>query len=203
MFTRQAIARSWKETRPYVIFSALLFFAGIIAGGAPNSSVDWLSGQLQAIQDLADRAREADNPQLEFFWLILVNNLSKSVMAMYLGVVAGVLPLIMLVLNGMIIGFLFGGLADQGQNVWLLAAKGILPHGILELPALFLACGFGIRLGFTLIKGIFGSMLGKTEAWGAFVRTASGSVPALLLIALMLLIAAGIESTVTYWLVSP
>jgi stage II sporulation protein M len=202
MFTRQALVRSWKEIRPYVIFSTLLFFAGIIVGGAPNSSTDWLSGQLQGISDLAEQTRKADNPQLAFFWLILLNNLTKSVMAMYLGIVAGVLPLIMLVTNGMIIGFLFGGMADQGENVWLLVVKGILPHGILELPALFLACGFGIRLGLTLLKGIFGTALGKSEPWGAFNRTAAGTVPALMLVAVMLLLAAAIESTITFWLVA-
>lgn len=200
MFTRRALALSWREIRPYVVFSALLFFAGIIVGGAPNGSMDWLRDQLKGIGDLADKARQADNPQLAFFRIIFINNLSKSVMAMYMGIVAGIFPFIMLLTNGMIIGYLFGGMADQGENVWLLVAKGILPHGILELPALFLACGFGMRLGFTLIKGIFRSALGKPEPWGAFVRTAAGTVPALVLIALMLLVAAGIESTVTYWL---
>lgn len=202
MFTRETLARSWKEIRPYVIFSALLFFAGIIVGGTPNGSMDWLQGQLQGIGELAEKARSSDNPRMAFFWVILINNLSKSAMAMYLGIVAGILPLIMLMTNGMIIGFLFGGMADHGENVWLLVAKGILPHGVLELPALFLACGFGIRLGLTLLKGIFGSAFGKTQPWGAFVRTAAGTVPAMILIAVMLLMAAVIESTVTYWLVA-
>jgi stage II sporulation protein M len=98
----------------------------------------------------------------------------------------------------MVIGFLFGGLADQGQNVWPIILKGILPHGILELPALFLACGFGIRLGFTALKGIFGSAFGKKEAWGAFVRTIYIAIPAALLIAVMLVVAALIESTITF-----
>lgn len=202
MFSRQALARSWHEIRPYLIFSVLLFFAGIVAGGTPNSSMDWLRGQLETIGKLAEQARGSDNPQTAFFWLILVNNISTSAMAIYMGILAGIFPLIMLVTNGMVLGYLFGGLADQGENVWLLVLKGILPHGIFELPALFLACAFGIRLGLTLLKGIFGSVFGKSEPWGAFIRTAAGSVPALIVVSVLLLLSAVIESTVTFWLMS-
>jgi stage II sporulation protein M len=202
MFTRDGLRQTWRDVRPYVLFCVILFFASIVVGGTPSGSTDWLRAQLQGVADMAHKARSSDHPQLSFFMVIFINNLVKSVMAMYLGIVAAIVPVVMLVANGMILGFLFGGYADHGENVWLLVVKGILPHGILELPAFFLACAFGIRMGITLLKGIYGSLLGKTEPWSALGRTAAGSVPAVILVTWMLIVAAVIESTFTYWLVS-
>jgi stage II sporulation protein M len=202
MFTRQGLLQSWKEVRPYVIFSVILFFAGIVVGGSPNSPTGWLNQQLQGISQISKIVDKSDNPQLTLFMLIAANNIFKSIMAMGLGIIAGIFPIFMLVTNGMILGYLFGGIANEGNNVWPLIIKGLLPHGIVELSALFLACGFGMRFGVTLIKGIAGSTLGKEQSWQPFVRTAIGSVPALIVVTVMLIIAAVVESTVTYWLMS-
>jgi stage II sporulation protein M len=202
MFTRQGLLQSWKEVRPYVIFSVILFFAGIVVGGSPNSPAEWLNQQLQGISQISKIVEKSDNPQLTLFMLIAANNIFKSIMAMGLGIIGGIFPIFMIVTNGMIIGYLLGGMAEEGNNVWLLIIKGLLPHGIVELSAIFLACGFGMRFGVTLFKGIAGSTLGKEKSWQPFVRTAIGSVPALIVVTVMLIIAAVVESTVTYWLMS-
>jgi stage II sporulation protein M len=202
MFTRQGLLQSWKEVRPYVIFSVILFFAGIVVGGSPNSPTDWLNQQLQGMEQISKIIEKSDNPELTMFMLIAANNIFKSIMAMGLGIIAGIFPIFMLVTNGMILGHLIGGMANEGHNVWLLIIKGLLPHGILELSAIFLACGFGMRFGVTLFKGIVGSTLGKEKSWQPFVHTAIGSVPALILVTVMLIIAAVVESTITYWLMS-
>jgi stage II sporulation protein M len=202
MFTRHNLRLTWKEIRPYFIFSVMLFFAGMIVGGSDNSPTDWLDQQMQGISQISDTVNKSDNPELTMFIFIAANNIFKSILAMGLGIVVCLLPLFMLVTNGMIIGYLLTGFADKGQNVTELVVKGLLPHGILELSALFLACAFGIRFGLTLIKGIYGSLLGKSDAWASFVRTAKGAIPALIVVTVMLIIAAIVESTVTYWLMS-
>ncbi|TJY38832.1 stage II sporulation protein M [Cohnella pontilimi] len=201
MFSRKGLLQTWRDIRPYFIFSVILFFAGVVVG-ATSGSDEWIQTQLRALAEMAKKAQNSDNPQMTLFVTILVNNLKSSLTAMYLGIVAAIAPLVTLALNGIVMGYLFGVYADHGENVWLLIAKGILPHGIFELPAIFLACAFGIRLGATLLKGLFGALLGKKEPWGALARTAAGTVPALILIAAMLLVAAVIESTVTPWLLS-
>jgi stage II sporulation protein M len=202
MFSRQGLLQSWTDIRPYFIFAVILFFAGIVIGGSNSAPVDFLKSQLQGISHIADAARKSDRPELTMFLIIAANNVFKSIMVMGLGIVAGIIPIIFLITNGLILGFLLSGIADHGQNVWLLIVKGLLPHGILELSALFLASAIGIRFGITLIKGIAGSALGKSNAWQPFVRTASGSVPALILVTVVLVIAAIVESTFTYWLMS-
>jgi stage II sporulation protein M len=202
MFSRQGLLQSWKEIRPYFIFTIILFGAGIVVGGSHIAPVKFLESQLQGISQIAVIAKKSENPQLSMFLLIAANNIIKSILVMGLGIVAGILPVIMLFTNGLILGYLLSGMADKGQNVWLLIVKGLLPHGVLELAAVFLACAFGIRYGMTLIKGVTGSVFGKSNSWQPFVRTATGSIQALIVVTVALIIAAVVESTITYWLMS-
>jgi len=200
LFTKKGLAQNWRGVRPYVIFAAILFFASIVVGGASEGRVDWLDSMIGSLKKLAETASESEHPQQAMFSSIAFNNIYASLMAMFMGIVGGIMPIITLITNGMVMGYLFKGLANQGENIGLLIVKGILPHGILELPALFFACGYGIRLGFQLIKGIFGSLIGKTAPWSGFALALKGSVPAALLLIVLLLVAALLESTVTYWM---
>lgn len=202
MFTRQALLASWKDVRPYFIFSIILFFAAMIVGGTPGSATEFLIDQVRAIQNLAQEAQQADNPQFAMFWIIFKQNVTACVMTMYMGIGAGIFPLFTMILNGMLIGFTFGLMSAEGHQVWLLALKGILPHGILELPALFLAAGFGMMLGMGLLIGIFGSLFGKTDPWSLFTRSLRGSIPVLIVLIGLLFVAAIVESTITYRLMA-
>ncbi len=201
MFSRQALLASWKDVRPYFIFSLILFFAAVVVGRSPGNAAGFIQEQIRGIAELAQRAQGEANPQLSMFWIIFKNNITAAVITMYMGIAAGVFPLFTMVLNGMVIGFMFGQIAEQGVNVFPLVVKGILPHGIIELPALFLASGFGMLLGVGLLKGVFGSLFGKKGSWQLFRRSLKGTVPALLVLVAALLLAALIESTVTYALV--
>ncbi|MCC3376610.1 stage II sporulation protein M [Cohnella sp. REN36] len=203
MFSRQALKTTWAETRPYVVFAVILFFAGVVAGGASHGSMGWLDSQIAALQNLADQASASSHPRIAFFKTILLNNVYKSVLSLYLGLAAAIMPIIMLVLNGVILGYLFGLAADGGANVWLLFVKGILPHGIFELPAIFLACGYGIRLGVQVVRGIGRALFGRADPWANVARMLKMSVPVVLFIAVLLLVAALLESTLTYQLVQP
>lgn len=202
MFTKQGLKQNWKQVKPYVIFATMIFFASIIVGAAAQAPVDWLDKQLLQLQDMAREASESSNPQQTMFTTILSNNIYASLMSMFMGLMAGIMPIATLVLNGMIMGYLFGNVADQGINIWPSIVKGILPHGVLEIPAILIACAYGVQLGVTLLRGIFGSLFGKTDPWGKFKVSIRGIIPAVLLIVVLLLGAAAIESTFTYWLVS-
>ncbi len=137
------------------------------------------------------------------FLLITANNIFASLMAMGMGIIAGIMPIYTLVANGMVLGYLLSQFSESGENMFMLIVKGLLPHGILELPAVFLACAFGIRFGMTLIRGVFGSAFGKKEPWQPFVRTATGALPAIIVVVVLLLLGAVVESTVTFWLMKP
>ncbi|WP_158602450.1 stage II sporulation protein M [Cohnella endophytica] len=202
MFSRQRLLSSWKEIRPYFIFAIILFFAGIVIGGTPNAPAEFLEQQLKGLNSIADSVHKSDNPEMTMFLLIAMNNIFNTILIMGLGLIAGIMPVIMLVSNGLLIGFLMKAVAAEGHSVWEMIFKGLLPHALFELSAVFLACAFGMRFGMTLFKGIMGTALGKKQPWQPFVSTATGAVPALIAIVAFLLIGAVIESTITYWLVS-
>jgi len=202
LFTREALRLNWRSVRPYLVFAVILFFASVVVGGASQGPVEWLDQVLRNVQAISQQATSSDNPEQALFTAILFNNVRSSLTAMYMGIMAGIMPIVTLVVNGMMLGYMFGNIADAGHNVWPLIAKGILPHGVLEIPAFLLACAYGVRLGFSVVRGIFGSLIGRTQPWGRFVLALKDTVPGAILIAALLLIAAGIESTVTYWLMT-
>ena len=202
MFARSALAQYWADIRPYFAFSSILFFASMVVGGSSVES-GFLERQAEALRALGDMVGQAENPQLFLFLIILVNNVFKVIFTMYAGVMVCIWPLFMLVANGTFLGyFLIDQAGGAGLNPWLLFAVGILPHGIFELTAIFLACAIGMRFGVMLLRGIFGSLAGRPDPWRGFVRTAFASVPVAILIAVLLLTAAVVESTVTVWLVA-
>jgi len=203
MFSRQGLLESWKEIKPYFIFSIILFLAGAVIGGSPNAPVELLQQQLKGLEGLVKQINESDNPGLASFFIILKNNVLNTILVMGMGIIAGIMPVFMLVINGMVLGYMMSLASSDGVNVWLLFVKGILPHGIFELSAVFLACAFGMRFGVTLFKGILGTGMGKQQAWQPFVRTAKGAVPAIIIVAVLLLIGAIVESTISSWLMSP
>jgi stage II sporulation protein M len=91
-----------------------------------------------------------DISPLEIFLIIFLNNSIKSFFAMILGVFFGIVPVLFIFLNGLIIGFFAKFLGEEMgilKFVFLL-----LPHGILEIPAVILACSYGVQLGISLIK---------------------------------------------------
>lgn len=75
---------------------------------------------------------------------IMVNNIKVSVRAAAYGVSMGILTAIVLVINGLLLGGL-SGMATV-YHVDLLYWAVILPHGIIELTAISIAGGAGLKL---------------------------------------------------------
>lgn len=199
---KKTLLEAWRDVRPYFWAAAVIFLAGLFAGAISNGDIGWLDKQLRSIGEIAQQANESDNVSLSMFWLILVNNLVATAFAMYLGIAACIMPLFTLALNGLVMGYLFRQLANEGENLWSLIVKGILPHGILELPAVFLAGAYGILLGARLLQGIGRSVTGKPAPWARFAAAMKGSIAIYAVVALLLLVAAVIESTLTLYLVN-
>src|SRR5258708_24626368 len=75
---------------------------------------------------------------------IMTNNLSVSFMAFASGITAGIGTLYLLFFNGIMIGVIGTACANYGMSVPLWSF--VSPHGVLELPAIFIAGGAGLRL---------------------------------------------------------
>lgn len=82
--------------------------------------------------------------------LIIVNNVRVAVTAFAGGMTAGVLTAIVLAFNGAVLGTTFAVLQGSEGGAALLTF--VLSHGFLELSAVFLAGGAGLRVGWAMLR---------------------------------------------------
>lgn len=84
------------------------------------------------------------------FLLILMNNVFASLLLLFSGMLAGVLPPLSVAFNGFVLGLIYrhvSGTAGHGK-----AALELLPPAIFEIPALLVASSFGVWLGIGVVR---------------------------------------------------
>ncbi|MGG1635994.1 stage II sporulation protein M [Paenibacillus sp. MCAF9] len=205
MFKWRLIWEHFKQMNPYIAFGSILFLAGMVIGGTNPAFRAFLDEQLKGLGQLAEMIDDSKNPTLTMMIFIFLNNAVKSILVMYLGALFGVLPFFFLVVNGMMIGYLLKTTAELhgGGYVMELIVKGLLPHGILEIPAIIIACAYGMRFGVLIFKAV-GSLVFARSKTGNISRELESfvvrTVPVMVILTITLLIAAVIESTITLWL---
>jgi len=166
-----------KETRNYIYFAVVLFFVSALVGFLFPENFSFFE---QFLRELAERVEGLSLLGLILF--IFQNNVTGAFFAMILGVFLGVFPVFNALLNGAILGYVFNKAAAVGgfSVIWLL-----LPHGIFELPAIFIALGLGIRFGMFVLAP-------SGKKGGEFKKRFWGSLKVFLAIVLPLLIIAAI-----------
>lgn len=139
---------AYREHRPYLALSAGLFVAGFLAGVAL-----FLQG-IDLFAALGIGSFESLIPENVTAASILANN-TRAFALMVVGVLTfGLLTVFGLVFNGLVIGYVAGAIAARRGIGFVLA--GILPHGVLELPALFAAGAVAFRVVVRVRERIFG-----------------------------------------------
>lgn len=206
MFRWSEIKAHFKIMNPYIAFGFILFFAGLVVGGTNSAFSDYLEQQLKALGNVAQTLDQTENPTLAFMVFIFLNNAIKSIFIIYIGAIFGIIPIFFLVLNGMVVGFLLQHVAQtQGTGDMLTVVLGLLPHGIIEIPAIVVACAYGMKFGVLLLKAIGRIVIPGKEA-GKSGREIEyfmiRSVPVVVILTVALLVAAVIESTVSVWVSS-
>jgi len=114
---------------------------------------------------------------------IMTNNLSVAFATFASGITAGVGTVWMMVLNGLLIGVIGAATLQAGMagQLWTF----VVPHGVLELPAIFIAGG----AGFEIARGmLFPGLLPRRES----LARAGGRAAQLLLGTIPMLIVAGV-----------
>ncbi len=79
-------------------------------------------------------------------WFIFQNNVSSAFFALILGMLFGIFPIFNAMTNGAVLGYVFSLVSVEQSGFKSILY--LLPHGIFELPAVFITLGLGIRLGF-------------------------------------------------------
>lgn len=148
-----AVRRRWRLAAA----AGVLFLIAALAGAALTARDPRLAGYFlpPAFQGVleegpnggkAEQARGiADEPKPLLSSVILANNVQVAFIAFATGILAGAGTAYFVAYNGLLLGSLAAIIHGRGQGLtfWSL----ILPHGVLELTAIFIAAAAGFLLG--------------------------------------------------------
>lgn len=106
---------------------------------------------------------------------LFLNNVFASAQAVGMGIFPLIfLPVFVLLSNSIVTGAVFGlGVAEAGMDPIKSLVFGILPHGVFELPALFLSIALGFYLCRYMTKRLFRRKVDMTllEVLNAVAKT--------------------------------
>lgn len=183
----------------YILGAALLFGLGVYSGITSDGLDELLTQTTQEVfGEINRQIAESDNPTQTSIMLIFLNNVRAILIMMYAGIALAVFPVFSMLFNGVLVGFVLRVQQSLGEvSMSELIFKGLAPHGLFELPAIFIAAAYGIRLGVTVVLRIFPSMRDRTQKVG---EVAKAGLPLAGFLIVLLLVASIVESTVTRWL---
>ncbi|MBX0321700.1 stage II sporulation protein M [Halomicroarcula sp. F13] len=179
----RAVCRRWLVL--YVPIAALLL--GV------STAVGFLLGSAVPIESLPTAAESGSNP---FFpdelttYAIAVNNLVAMFVLLLGAVSLGIVTVAGLVLNGLLIGAVVGIAVQQVDPIVVVAL--ILPHGVVEIPALLVVAAVGLRfarLTVRYLRGLEDELVTERD-----LREAGWLVAVAVV---MILVAAYVEATLT------
>lgn len=186
------------RSKYYILAAAIIFGFGIYSGFS-STDLDEMLAQMtqQVFGEIQEEISESDNPTQTSILLIFLNNVRAVFFMMILGIGIGLFPAFSMLLNGILVGFVLRIQQSAGLPLDELILKGLLPHGLFELPAIFIAAGYGLRLGITLVRRLFPSQRSIVQDIRSILKS---GIPLFGFLVVLLLVASIIESTLTAWL---
>ncbi|WP_054953224.1 stage II sporulation protein M [Flaviflexus massiliensis] len=163
MMTRHTVARFFRVTLPLSFYRVRWWTVGVMVAfllisittgiyTATNPQVLAQLGSEQQLQHYADEAFAAyysEYPSADFAGQVWSNN-ARIALQSIAGGITGVVPAIVLYQNAAAIGSSAAIMYEHGGlDVFF---KLILPHGMLELTAIFIAAGAGLSLFWALVS---------------------------------------------------
>lgn len=145
---REAIRGTW----PHIAVAAVALFGSLalvalLTGTSSEAQAGLTPGFAESFAERAGSDPRDPSPGLSTFFL--VNNFRVAVTAFALGITLLGTAAILLV-NGANVGALAGTAhaVGEGWTFWSL----ILPHGLIELAAICIGAGAGLRIGWSLVE---------------------------------------------------
>jgi uncharacterized membrane protein SpoIIM required for sporulation len=111
---------------------------------------------------------------------IMTNNLGVAFTTFAAGITGGIGTIYMMIFNGLLIGVIGTAcwLSGMSLQLWSFVA----PHGVLELPAIFIAGGAGLRLAYGLLfPGFLPRRESVARAGTEAVKLLLGTIPILII----------------------
>jgi len=148
-------SRCWKffnESRWHIVFTLGIFALTFLVGFTyPYFFRIEILGFIEKLMLMFE-----GKSMMEMIGLIFFNNLRASFFAMILGIGIGIFPMLTLIVNGYLLGFVSREAASIGgiSVLWQLA-----PHGIFELPAVIFSIAIGLKIGGDMFYGKIGGKL--------------------------------------------
>lgn len=179
-FFRENYSKSWgyiKESKNFIWAVVIIFFVAAIIGFLyqPPAVIKIILDNINSIL-----AKTQGMNSFELISFIFLNNLQIGFMGLIYGFALGIFPIISIFVNGYVVGYVSStAVASSGAGSLL----NLLPHGIFELPAIFISFGMGIK---------FGSFLFYKEKMKHFSRFFVNSLRVFVFVVLPLLIIAAI-----------
>jgi len=146
--------RAVRETWRFWAFATALFLLGILFAGAYVAAdlnrlheimpAGWGNFDVNEVPYLGDGAVPWEYSLMAA--VITTNNIMVTFNAIAGGLLAGLGTVYILIYNGLIVGGLFGFFHSAGAEM-VVAYALVLPHGVIELMAIFLSGGCGLMLG--------------------------------------------------------
>jgi len=179
--------------RGYMGLSFVLFALGMLLGVMYTEQFQQLiQTALEQLKDLAEQVKAKDDPKYTS-WFIFWNNFRAALIMLLVGSLFGVWTMMMLVVNGLIVGAVIAMTSGQMTvSVFDMVVFGLLPHGIFELPAIFIASAFGIKLGRVLLW----PLQDKTR-WQSYLFVWREIARISWVLVLLLVVAAAVEGMIT------
>ncbi len=182
-----------KKYKNYILAATGVFLLGfilswlLVAIDSQNATYFMPQQMIENINWDMDTSKQWDYPVMSSF--IMTNNISVAFKAFVFGITLGIGTFYILFFNGAMLGALTGLVYHFGNPVafWSL----ILPHGILELTAIFIAGGAGIMLARSIL------IPGEYSRKHSIIKGAKEAISLMLGVIVFLIIAGIIEGFFT------
>lgn len=138
---------SWnyiKESKAYIYSVIIIFAISLFYGAIFHDQLNFLSEYITNIIKLTENLSG-----IKLIAFILNNNIISSFFGLFFGILFGFFSIFNTLFNGIMIGFV---LEKVSSTSGILQIWRLFPHGIFELPAIFVSLGLGLKLGTFVFK---------------------------------------------------
>ncbi len=120
----------WYILTVVAVFAIFMALGYMVAVMSPSFTDQTITGFKEEVGPLKQTSA------IQLMFGIFENNVIKCFLVVVLGLALGIAPLLFMMANGVVIGIVVGATLAKAGLLYVMV--GILPHGIIEMPMVFL-----------------------------------------------------------------